>query len=182
MKISKFLEYIKENMNDTPENYAEQALRSILEKIKKMFPEDENQQETEDEVISFAQARAMGDKKEKDEKNLKFKDYGTRLVDIALSRTASTLTLKLEEENSWYSLIFMIDLKDAVPKDQSTDFTYEDIENCKVKFKRYNKADQIEGIPVEKTVKISDIDEDLLVELKIDVDGEETEGLGIETE
>ena len=56
MKITKFQDYIRENMNDTPEKYIEQALRDILDRIKKMFPEEE-QEESEDEVISFAQAR-----------------------------------------------------------------------------------------------------------------------------
>ena len=180
MKIVKFLDYINENMNDTPENYVEQALRSILDKIKAMFPEEEEQEESEDEVISFAKARQQGQDKEDKSKKIVFADYGTILADANISRDAATLTVTLEEAEAWYKIYFMIDLKTAVPPPDK-DFSYEDIKDCKVKFVRYNNGDKIDR-EISKTVPIADIDEDKLVELKIEADGEENEGLGIEVE
>lgn len=179
MKISKFLDYIRENINDTAEDFVEQALRGIRDKIQQMFPEEE-QEESEDEVISFAQARQKGKEKEDAAKKLTFQDYGTILVDADLSRQAATLTITLEEAESWYKIYFMIDIKQAVPTPDK-DFSVDDIKDCRVKFVRYNNGDKIDR-EVSKTVPMKDIDEELLVELKIEVDGAETEGLGIETE
>ena len=181
MKIVKYTDYIKEGFAETPESLAEMALVKIKEKILAMFPE-EQQEESEDEVISFSQARERGERKEKAKKKITFADYGTRLVDTEISRTASTLSCKLDDGENWYSLIFFIELTDAVPKDPAADFGVEDIEKCRVKMKRYNSADQKVGETTRKTMKIDDIDEEELVNLKIEVDGEETEELGIETE
>jgi hypothetical protein len=180
MKITKFQDYIRENMNDTPENYVEQALRSILDKINTMFPEDGNEEEPEDEIISFAQAKEKGKEKEETSKKITFADYGTLLVDSNISREAATLTVTLEEAEAWYKIYFMIDLKSAVPTSDK-DFSYEDIKDCRVKFVKYNNGDKIER-EISKTVTVADIDQEKLIDLKIEVDGEETEGLGIETE
>lgn len=180
MKIIKFQDYIRENMNDTPENYIGQALQDILDKINEMFPNDEATEEPEDEVISFAQARERGAQQEEAQKKIKFADYGAVKRDDNLSRQSGTLTITIDEGENWYKIYFMIDLKSAVPAPDK-DFSYKDIKDCKVKFVKYNKADKIER-EISKTVAIADIDEDKLIELKIEVDGEEAEGLGIETE
>lgn len=179
MKIVKFLDYIRENINDTPENYVEQALRGILEKIQGMFPE-EGQEDSEDEVISFAQARQKGQEKEEKNKKITFADFGANLVDTDISREACTLTVTIEEEESWYKLYFMIDLKAAVPTSDK-DFSYKDIKDCKVKFVKYDNGDKIVR-EISETVPVEEIDEEKLVEMKIEVDGEDNEGLGIETE
>lgn len=180
MKIIKFTEYLREGMDETPESYAVLALKDIQEKIMKIFPED-NEESEEDEIISFSQAKIRGEKKSADDKKITFADYGTNLVNSEISRVASTLSCKLDDGENWYSLIFTIDLKDAVPKDPTKDFSSEDIENCKVKIKRYNSADQLIKELPKKTIKLDEIDEDMLVKLKIEVDGEETEELDIET-
>jgi hypothetical protein len=180
MKIIKFTEYLKEGMDETPESHAEQALKTIKEKIMKIFPEDSEEPE-EDEIISFSQAKSKGEKKAAADKKISFADYGTSLVDAEISRIASTLSCKLDDGENWYSIIFTIDLKDAVQKDLTKDFGSEDIENCKVKIKRYNSADQLIKELPKKTVKVDEVDEDMLVKLKIEVDGEETEELDIET-
>lgn len=178
MKIFKFTDYMRENLNETPEKYVEQALRSILDKIMKMFPEDSEQEESDEEVISFAKARQRGEEKDEKSKKIAFADFGTALRDSNISRDAATLTITLAEEENWYKIYFMIDLKAAVPAPDK-DFTYEDIKECKVKFVRYNNADRIDK-EISKTIEISEIDEDLLIELKIEVDGGENEGIGIE--
>lgn len=178
MKITKFQDYIRENMNDTPEKYIEQALRDILDRIKKMFPEEE-QEESEDEVISFAQARQKGLEKEEKNKKITFADFGANLIDEDISRDACTLTVTIEEAESWYKIYFMIDMKTAVPTPDK-DFSYKDIKNCRVKFVKYDNGDKIVR-EISNTVPIEEIDEEKLIELKIEVDGEESEGLGIET-
>lgn len=179
MKITKFADYIRENLNDTADTYVEQALRDVLDRIMKMFPEDSGE-EPEDEIVSFAQARQKGREKEEAAKKIRFSDYGTRLVDSNISKDAATLTVTLEEAEAWYKIYFMIDLKTAVPTPDK-DFTYKDIKDCKVKFIKYNNGDKIER-EIAKTVPMEEIDEEKLIELKIEADGEESEGLGIETE
>lgn len=178
MKIVKFQDYLKENMNDTPEKYVEQALRDILDRITKMFPENETE-ESEDEIISFAQARQKGEEKDKKSKKIAFADYGTVLRDADISRDAATLTVTLDENDNWYKIYFMIDLKAAVPTPDK-DFSYKDIKDCRVKFVKYDNGDKIVR-EISKTVPIEEIDEDKLIELKIEADGEDNEGLGIET-
>lgn len=179
MKITKFHEYIKETLNDTAEDYVEQALRDILDKINDMFPEDENE-DSEDELISFAQARKKGDEKAAAAKKINFKDYGAELIDANISRQAATLTVTIEEAEAWYKIYFMIDIKQAVPTG-TEDFDFEKIKDCRVKFVRYNNGDKIDK-KISETVPLKEIDEDKLIELKLKVDGDKTEGLGIETE
>ena len=179
MKITKFHEYIKETLNDTAEDYVEQALRDILDKINEMFPEDENE-ESEDELISFAQARKKGDEKAAAAKKINFKDYGAELIDANISRQSGTLTVTIEEAEAWYKIYFMIDIKQAVPTG-TEDFDFEKIKDCRIKFVRYNNGDKIDK-KISETVPLKEIDEDKLIELKLKVDGDKTEGLGIETE
>ena len=179
MTITKFHEYIKETLNDTAEDYVEQALRDILDKINDMFPEDENE-DSEDELISFAQARKKGDEKAAAAKKINFKDYGAELIDANISRQAATLTVTIEEAEAWYKIYFMIDIKQAVPTG-TEDFDFEKIKDCRVKFVRYNNGDKIDK-KISETVPLKEIDEDMLIELKLKVDGDKTEGLGIETE
>lgn len=181
MKISKFKEYITEALNDTADDYVEQALNDILSKIKAMFPEDENE-ESEDEIISFAQARQKGKQKEDAEKKITFKDYGARLIDYDLSKQACTLTVTIEEDEAWYKVYFMIDIKQAVPNG-AEDFDFTKIKECTIKFVKYNNGDKIDK-KLSNTVPLDEIDEDKLIELKIEADGESDNEnpLGIETE
>jgi hypothetical protein len=72
-----------------------------------------------------------------------------------------------------------------MPKDPNVDFSFKDIEKCSIKFKKYD-LDKVEiiGPPIRKTVDIKDIDEDFLVNLKIELDkelGEDDEEFEIET-
>ena len=79
----------------------------------------------------------------------------------------------------------MIDIKEGISKDPAQDFSFEDVENCFLKFKKYD-LDTFEVIgQVTKNAKIADIDEDFLVDLKIELDDKfsgEGETLEIETE
>ena len=87
--------------------------------------------------------------------------------------------MTIEEAESWYKIYFMIDMKAAVPTPDK-DFSYKDIKDCRVKFVKYDNGDKIVR-EISNTVPIEEIDEEKLIELKIEVDGEDTEELGIET-
>jgi hypothetical protein len=80
----------------------------------------------------------------------------------------------------------ILDLKDAVPKDGTKDFSADDIKDCFIKFKKYN-IDSFDLLgELSKNIKIDDIDEDLLIELKLELDGgskdSSEENFSIETE
>jgi hypothetical protein len=72
-----------------------------------------------------------------------------------------------------------------MPKDPNVDFSFEDVENCFVKFKKYDiETFEVIG-QMTKNIKTKDIDEEFLIELKIELDekfGDEDEKLEIETE
>jgi hypothetical protein len=185
MKIRKFVDFINEELNDTPESYIETALKQLQKKIGDMF-EDQVDLESEKEKegnISIMKAKGKGK-----EKKLSFKDLGVQLESSEISKYSKlydSLTIKFSDADATYNMLLLIDLKDAMPKDPTKDFSFEDIETCFIKFKKYN-LDTFEVIgQMTKNVKIKDIDENFLVELKIELDekfGDDDEKLEIETE
>lgn len=187
MKIRKFIEFIKEEFNDTPESYIEQALKHIKNKIDKMF---EDQTDLEDEKEKEGNSSIMKAKANaKDKSKISFKDLGIQLESSEVStysKISDSLTVKFSDARFAYDLIVLIELKEGMPKDPTKDFSHKDVENCFIKFKKYDK-DTLElcGPPLTKNVKTKDIDEEFLIELKIELDeesGDEDEKLEIETE
>ena len=80
----------------------------------------------------------------------------------------------------------MIDIKEAIPEDKEKDFDpLEDIKNCYIKFKKYD-LDTFDILgQLSKNVKIKDIDEDFIIDLKIEIDDkfdESEDEFEIETE
>lgn len=186
MKIIKFTEFIKEEiMNDTPESYIDIALKQIKKKIDKMFQfqEEDTPEESERDI---KKAKILGKGKKKSD--MTFKDLGVRLESSEISKYSKmydSLTVKFVDDSGWYNLFIAIDLKDALPKDPNKDYSYENIEKCYIKFKKYNiDTDEVIG-QITKNVEIKKIDEDFLINLKIEMDdkfGDEDEEFSIETE
>jgi len=180
MKIRKYADFINEEiMNDTPESYVEIALNQLKKKFDKMFefqegesdvngPADELEKE-KDGSKSIQKAKAES----KDRSKISLKDLGVRLESSEVSKYSKmydSLTVKFSDDNATYNLYLAIDLKDAMPKDAAKDFSYEDIEMCYIKFKKYN-LDTFEVIgQITKNVKIKDINEEFLIDLKIEID------------
>jgi len=184
MKIARFIDFIKEEFSDTPESYIETALRQLKKRIESMFEEEREEPEADDRVsVAKAKANAKG-KKEK----MSFSDLGVALESSEISKYSKvndSLTIKFTDPEATYSLIIMIEIKEGISKDPAQDFSFEDVENCFLKFKKYD-LDTFEVIgQVTKNAKIADIDEDFLVDLKIELDDKfsgEGETLEIETE
>jgi hypothetical protein len=182
MKIIKFTEFIKEEFQDTPESYIEMALKVLKRKIDKMFEfqEDENQEEEREQDIKSV------NRKEKNK--MSFQDLGVRLESSEVSKYSKTndsLTVKFSDDSHTYTLIIMIDLKEAIPKDPQKDFDIDQIEKCYIKFKKYY-LDTFEVIgQITKNAEIKKIDEDFIINLKLELDekfeGDE-ENFKIETE
>lgn len=185
MKIRKFTEFINEELNDTPESYIETALKQLQKKIGKMF---EDQIDLEDENEKEGNNSIMKAKSKGKEKKLSFKDLGVQLESSEISKYSKmydSLTIKFSDSNATYNMLLLIDLKDGMAKDPAKDFSFEDIESCFIKFKKYD-LDTFEVVgQMTKNAKIKDIDETFLVDLKIELDekfGDEEEKLEIETE
>jgi hypothetical protein len=187
MKIRKYTDFIKEELiNDTPESYVELALKQLKKKIDKMFEFQENEEEpdeSEENQKSIKKARIES----KDKSKMSFKDLGVRIESSEISKYSKmydNLTIKFSDADSWYNLYIAIDLKDALPKDATKDFSYEDIEKCYIKFKKYDKDTNDVVGQITKNIDIKKIDEEFLIDLKIEIDdkfGEEEE-FEIETE
>lgn len=191
MKIRKYADFINEEIiNDTPESYVEVALKQIKKKIDRMFEFQENEQQPEDQPSeegknekSIKRAKAES----KDRSKMSLKDLGVRLESSEISKYSKmydNLTVKFSDDDATYNLYLAIDIKDAIPKDPNKDFSYKDIEMCYIKFKKYD-LDTFEVIgQITKNVKIKDIDEEFLVDLKIEMDDQfgEEEEFEIETE
>lgn len=187
MKIRKFIEFLNEElMNDTPESYVEMVLNQLKRKIDKMFEYQDNEVGEDSEDTEKSIEKAKEDSKKKG--NMTFKDMGLSLESNEISKYSKmydSLTTKFSDNlDSWYSLIIMIDIKEALPKDATKDFKIEDIKMAYIKFKKYDaNTDDLIG-QITKNVEIKKIDEDFLVDLKIEIDdkfGEEEE-FKIETE
>ena len=185
MKIRKFTEFINEEFNDTPESYIETALKQLQNKIGKMFEVqiDLQDEKEKNENPSIAKVKSKGK-----EKKLTFKELGVQLESSEISKYSKlydSLTIKFSDANATYNMLLLIDLKDGMAKDPTKDFSFEDIESCFIKFKKYD-LDTFEVVgQMTKNTKIADIDEEFLVDLKIELDekfGDEEEKLEIETE
>jgi hypothetical protein len=191
MKIRKYVDFLNEELNDTPESYVEIALKQIKRKIDKMFEFQENEDQPEDQPMSEEDDNSKSVKRakaeSKDRSKMSLKDLGVRLESSEISKYSKmydNLTVKFSDDNATYNLYIAIDLKEALPKDATKDFSYKDIEKCYIKFKKYD-LDTFEVIgQITKNVEIKKIDEEFLIDLKIEMDDEfgDEEEFKIETE
>lgn len=188
MKIIKFLEFIKEGL-DTPESLVEMRLKEIKNRLDQVFQYQEVSDEDSEDIFRRPEdlIKVKGDK-------LTFKDLGIKAEDSEISKYSKmydTLTIKFSDDENTYTLIIMIDLKEVIngdpdeQKEEGDDTkSSEDIKNCLIKFKKYSldKLSEMDQLPT-KTVKIDDIDEDFLIDLKIELDDKfgDTDGFEIET-
>lgn len=148
MKIKKFISFINENIQDTPESYISTALQIIKGKVQKMFDDV-----TENDEMSFS-------------------DLNVSLESIEVSKYSKlydSLTIKFSDPEYAYTLIVIIDIKEAVV-DPSKNFDIDDIKKCYIKFKKYdlNNFDLLGQI--DRNIKIKDINQDLIIDLKLEID------------
>jgi hypothetical protein len=188
MKIVKFTEFINEELlNDTPETYISSVLSKLKRKIDGLFEESN---ETEEEEAGEKSIKKAKEDSKKNKEKLTFKDLGIRLESSEISKYSKlydSLTIVFRDDEFMYHLIIMIDLKEALPKDPNKDFTMDDVKMCYIKFKKYSLLTKdIELIgQISKNVEIKKIDEEFIIDLKIELDdefGDEEEKLEIETE
>jgi len=132
MRVRKYIEFIKENMYETPENYIGEALKQLKRKIDKMFDfqeEVEGNYPVEGEDATPEKIKKI---RTKSKDKMSFEDLGVRLESSEISKYSKlydSLTVKFSDDNATYALIITIDIKEGIPKDKEKDFDIDDIEN-----------------------------------------------------
>ena len=165
------------NNEDTPEAYIKTKLVKIKRVIENMF-----------------------EKEGSDIEGVSFKDLNLNLQSSTLSKRTMThqnLIVKFYDNEFYYNLLIRINLTEAYKNnnDEETEegeetttkkkFSIKGIEECYIKFRKY----EIDGFKligiVDKNVKIEDINEDFIISLKIEMDekfSSEEDSIGIEFE
>ena len=127
MRIVKFIEFIREELiNDTPEQYVATALSVIKKNVDAVFEMGEVEGEED-----FDRKKKRGN----------MEDLGVRLESSEISKYSKlndSLTVKFSDDMVTYSLMFIIELSEAMPKDKTKAFSHKDIKKCYVKFKKYD--------------------------------------------
>ena len=135
-KILRYIEFITEEMNDTPETYIKGKLTQLKRAIDLLF-EEGSKKEDEPETISKSQAK---DNHKKKKEKLSMADMGVTLDSSEISvysQTDDTLTVKYSDQEGTYNLLFSINIKDGISKDKNIDFNEDDITKLFIKFKKY---------------------------------------------
>ena len=188
MKIIKYTEFINEdNYQDTPEEYVKTALIKLKKKLDSFFEESEEEGD-EKEVMTMTQAKKKGKDKNSEEGKLSFKELNVKLESSELSKYSAifdSITIKYSDPEFLYNLFVTIPLSSGISTDKTKDFSDKEIKECSYKFKKYDVNNfELLGQIGPKTIEIDKIDEDFLVNLKIELDDEyggEEEELEFET-
>lgn len=138
-KILKYIEFIKEEMTDTPETYIKGKLNQLKIAIDQLFDEEATGLEEDEKPETISKGKARDNDRKKKGK-LSMVDMGVTLdsSEISLySQTDDTLTVKYSDEEGTYNLLFSINIKDGISKDPNADFSEDDINKIFVKFKKY---------------------------------------------
>ena len=154
MKIQKYLEYLILE-GDTPEDYMKACLTEIKSRLDKMFITSDIQKIEE------------------------FDKYNFTLLNTPEISQYSPLGRELkykfaDEDNQVYILTINIYLKDALNDDKETDYNVSDIKKAVIRFDKYNAEEDMElvGQILSRTVEPDEINEDFLINLKSEIDGE----------
>lgn len=187
MKIKKYTEFILETA--PIESYSNDLLTQLKIKIQKMFEFQKDEVDDSDDM-TIKKAKLSSNDKNKPT----FKEFGLNLESLELSTKSNSLTLKFSDDECAYT--FFISVKAAevandivknsgdVPED-ADDFRTEDIKKCRISFKKYSNdnVSEILGQIPERNVDPKEIDEEFIINLKLDVDDKygEKEEFVIET-
>lgn len=185
MDIIRFNDFINENMHDSPEEYIKIRLNKLRVKIEKFFEEPA---ETEEGVVKMSDALKKGKEKEEKESKISLSEFNLSLETSEFSKYSSmndSIKLIFTDSDARYDLYITIPLEEGIVKDKTKDFSDQDIKKCFVKFKKYSGEDfRILG-QISKNAEIDNIDQDFLVQLKIELEdqfGESGETIEIEIE
>lgn len=187
MKVIKYSEFILEAV-DTVENYSNSLLSVLKKRIDKMFEfQAEPEEGSEEEKMTVKKPNITS---KKDQAKPTFKEFGVRLDSSEISKKNTNLTVKFSDDENTYSIFVKVDTSEvandiaAAAGEEGKDFSIDDIKKCHVTLKKYDiNTFEVVG-QLDKNVEVKGLDEEYLINLKIELDdmfGEE-EKLEIETE
>ena len=187
MKIIKYSDFINEAV-DTVENYSNSLLSVLKKRIDKMFDfQSEPEEGSEEENMTVKKANITS---KKDQNKPTFKEFGVRLDSSEISKKNTNLTVKFSDDENTYSIFIKVDTSEvandiaAAASEDGKDFSIDDIKKCHITLKKYDiNTFEVVG-QLDKNVEVKGLDEEYLINLKIELDdmfGEE-EKLEIETE
>ena len=104
-KILKYIEFIKEEMTDTPETYIKGKLNQLKIAIDQLFDEEATGTEEDEQPETISKGKARDNDRKKKQK-LSMADMGVTLdsSEISLySQTDDTLTVKYSDEEGTYN-------------------------------------------------------------------------------
>jgi len=182
--------------NDNPETYIKNALKKLKNKLDSLFNDEEedniieNPESSENGIGPEFTDRSKRDKKDSKE-NMTLKDMGYKLESSDIlkgSKTHKTLVIKFSDDTYYYSVYIKVSLKEAIKLiDDGEELTDDSVQKAYIKLKKI-KIDGFEEIgTVNRNVMLADIDEDFIIELKLELDedfsdeDEEKEEFSIET-
>jgi hypothetical protein len=188
MKIYTYHQF-NESRKDPPEEYVKTLLLKLKKNLEDLFEdvgtEDVSVPGGEDPVVGEEENKQKSDiqsaKKRSRDKNkgeMSLVSQGARLESCEFSNSSAlydSLMLKFSTPNGWYSLYLTIPLEDVVDiinDNEGNDSDISDIKECSVKLKGYSSDDRLLGQIGPKNVKISEVGEDLLINMKIELDAE----------
>ena len=185
MKIIKYSDFILETA--PIESYSNDLLAQLKARIQKMFEFEDSEEEDE---MTIRKAKL---KSKEDNNKPTFKEFGLKIESLEVSNRPNSLTLKFSDDECSYTLFINIETSEvandiagisaaapATPEAEqtpteepkSTDFSSDDIKKCRISFKKYsneNVAEILGQIP-EKNVDPKEIDEEFIINLKLEVD------------
>lgn len=180
MKLHRFQQF-NENLQDTPEEYIKTVLLQLKKKIEEMF------KKSDEGESGLDAAKKRGEQKAKEGEKMSLKDLKVKLESSEISTFSSlndNIVIKFTDDKYLYDMTIFIPLENGISKDKSKDFSSDDIKECSVKFKKYDSETlDLIGQIGPKKVKVEDFSEDLLVNLKLELDDKfgDNETLEIET-
>lgn len=135
------------DFNDTPENYIRMDIRKIKNLLLSFFKNEEGEPDNE--------------------------TFGTLLsIEDDNFNTHQTLVLKYQDEQYMYNVYIKIPLSEALTKDSEKKLSMDSIKSCNIKFKKYDLSDSSLIGEIDRKIKISDINKQLLIDLNIELDKE----------
>lgn len=170
--------------NDNPESYLKNALRKLQKKIEALFDNEKEDNEVEqfgkpEEVIGpegVVDRSKREDKPKKNKESMTLKDMGAKLEssDIAKSsKTHKSLVIKFTDENYYYSLYVKVSLKEVLDLiEDGEELSDESVQKAYVKMKKISIDGFEEVGNLNRNVMMADIDEDFIIEIKLELDEE----------
>ena len=174
--------------NDNPESYLKNAMRKLQKKIEALFDDEEG----ENDVAEFGDPGAVigpegivdrskrEEKPKKNKESMTLKDMGAKLEssDIAKSsKTHKSLVVKFTDDEHYYSLYVKVSLKEVLDLiEAGEELNDESVQKAYVKMKKI-AIDGFEEVgSLNRNVMMADIDENFIIELKLELDEEDTTG------